>query len=313
MPLLLTHLIFLLVAVASSGVVKIHSEPGATVLWNDIELGMVGPTGALTVKDVPPGIFSVTIRKEGFETLSTRVKVTPGEQTVTLSLEKKLSTGMTGVVESSPPFDLSRMPPSLASRLTPGLSRTEAPPPPKKRPRTSKAQPPLKLELDSPLDPPPPEETAEEIEEGEGEAMIIEEPLPVAPAEARLQAPEIPGNPVAEKTGSQGSVTVIFLLALLAVLYYLLFRKRGWNARFQPPSEPMPAEGPGPLPGPIPETTDLPITSLKLGGEEELFFLDELKQREKEMEQPVEQIFPRRKRPPVIDIEPNAARFDDEG
>jgi hypothetical protein len=325
MPLLLAHYVLLLLAIAANGVVRIHSEPDAAVLWNDIEVGKIGPTGALTVKDLPPGIYTVTVKKDGFKTLSTRVKVTPGEQTVRLSLEQEPSQGIAGAL-SSVPLDVFTVPPDVQTRLAPGLTRREAPPPPKKR-----SQPRLKLDFASPFDPPAPEEPAEladgmdhtaDFEEGGDEAAMVpaegDEPSLRQTQPSTSQTPPNSSAsvtaPGAEESGTQGSLAVIFLLCLLAGLYYLLFWKKGWKGRFDSSSEPLPALGPQPEPGPVSESPHFPLTSRRSAGDaEELFFLDDLKRREKEMDQPVEEHSPRRKRAPVIDITPHAARFEDEG
>jgi hypothetical protein len=329
MPLLLIHFVLLLFAVAANGVVKIRSEPDATVFWNEIALGKVGPNGALTVKDLPPGIYRVTIQKEGYKTVNTQVKVTPGEQTVELSLEKEPASGMAGTIGSSPPLGVSAIPSNLADRLTPGLTRSEPPPPPQKRARSRQSPPPLKLDLTSPFDPPEPEEAAEvDGEAAEIEADLDEEeweeasviPVDVQERPAAVQAGHQPREPTvrptAEEAGSKSSLAVVFLLCLLAGLYYLIFWNRSRQPGSRPASEsdPKPAECPFPEPGPYSTPPGLSLASRRsLSGEEELFFLDDLKRREKEMDQPVEQEIPQRKRPPVIDITPHAARFEDEG
>ncbi len=64
-----------------NGTLRIHSQPDAEVIWDGVSLGTTDNGGLLTVSDIPPGSFTVTLRKAGFRDFSTSVTITGGEAT----------------------------------------------------------------------------------------------------------------------------------------------------------------------------------------------------------------------------------------
>ncbi len=70
-----------------TGTLRIHSQPGAEVVWEGVSLGNTDTSGSLTVSDIPPGTFNLVLRKTGFRQFQTSVTVAAGKTT---SLEAEL-------------------------------------------------------------------------------------------------------------------------------------------------------------------------------------------------------------------------------
>ncbi len=70
-----------------TGTLRIHSDPGAEVVWEGVSLGTTDTAGLLTVSDIPPGTFTLALRKAGFREFQTSITVTGGKAT---SLEAEL-------------------------------------------------------------------------------------------------------------------------------------------------------------------------------------------------------------------------------
>jgi hypothetical protein len=70
-----------------TGTLRIHSQPGSEVLWEGVSLGNTDTDGFLTVSDIPPGTFTLVLRKIGFREFQTSVSIAAGK---TVSLEARL-------------------------------------------------------------------------------------------------------------------------------------------------------------------------------------------------------------------------------
>lgn len=58
--------------------VRIQSQPGVEILWEGVALGETDAGGYLLIEGIPAGEYRLTLRKEGFHTLDTRMPVAAG-------------------------------------------------------------------------------------------------------------------------------------------------------------------------------------------------------------------------------------------
>ncbi len=70
-----------------TGTLRVHSQPGAEVVWEGVSLGDIDTSGRLSVSDIPPGTFNLVLRKTGFRQFQTAVTIAAGK---TMSLEAEL-------------------------------------------------------------------------------------------------------------------------------------------------------------------------------------------------------------------------------
>ena len=70
-----------------TGILRIHSQPGTEVVWEGVSLGNTDTAGSLTVSDIPPGTFTLALRKKGFHEFQTSVTIAAGE---TISVDREL-------------------------------------------------------------------------------------------------------------------------------------------------------------------------------------------------------------------------------
>lgn len=70
-----------------TGTLRVHSQPGAEVVWEGVSLGNTDTSGSLSVSDIPPGTFNLVLRKTGFRQFQTAVTIAGGKTT---SLEAEL-------------------------------------------------------------------------------------------------------------------------------------------------------------------------------------------------------------------------------
>jgi len=80
-------MVFLAFSTFETGSLRIESQPGVEVVWEGVRLGSTDARGILRIDDSPLGVFSITLRKDGFRPLTTEVEVEPGQKTVRLELE----------------------------------------------------------------------------------------------------------------------------------------------------------------------------------------------------------------------------------
>ena len=120
----------------------LHTEPGTEIVWAGVSLGRANSDGLLIIQDVPPGTFTVTLKKDGFHELTTDIEVIQGEAELVLELE---------AIPKVPPKVQPRKPPPQAKSLN---ERKEAVP--DKTPPVAERTPVEKAPPESPL---PAEET----------------------------------------------------------------------------------------------------------------------------------------------------------
>jgi len=84
-----------------TGTLRIHSQPGTEVVWEGVSLGSTDAGGLLTVSEIPPGTFTLALRKAGFREFQKSVTITGGDTT---SLEAALQpAGPPPSIKTSPP------------------------------------------------------------------------------------------------------------------------------------------------------------------------------------------------------------------
>ena len=81
----------LLANTAGEATLIIHSEAGTEVLWEGVSLGKTDSDGVRKIQNVPPGVFSITLKKNGFQDLMTRVEVGTVEKIIFLKLERRIA------------------------------------------------------------------------------------------------------------------------------------------------------------------------------------------------------------------------------
>jgi len=120
--------VLLLMSPVEKGVLRIQSEPRAEVIWEGVRVGWTDSTGILTIRDVPTGVFSITLSKPGFKEFTTRVEVIADEKAVVVKLEPLEEEGRTIKNPDVPVQLLSKPPPSLRERR-PGSRQPAGPAP----------------------------------------------------------------------------------------------------------------------------------------------------------------------------------------
>lgn len=84
-------MLFLAASAFEVGSLFIETQPGVEVVWEGVLLGSTDARGNLTIDDSPLGVFTITLRKPGFRTVTTEVEIVPGRKTWTLELEPILT------------------------------------------------------------------------------------------------------------------------------------------------------------------------------------------------------------------------------
>ncbi len=116
-------------AVADRGSLEIRSLPGATVVWEGIELGATDADGRLTIGDIPPGTYRVALRKEGFEPLDLEVEIGAGATTVSGNLQPLAPPPARDVTPTTPRPPAAEPQPAPPPALTLPDTHTEPPAP----------------------------------------------------------------------------------------------------------------------------------------------------------------------------------------
>lgn len=78
----------LLGAASDKGVLTIQCVPGTEVWWEGVSVGQTNENGVLVIQDIPPGVFRIGLKKNGFKELAAEIDVGPGEKSVTFKLER---------------------------------------------------------------------------------------------------------------------------------------------------------------------------------------------------------------------------------
>jgi len=71
-------------APADKGSLRIQSAPRTEVIWEGVSLDTTNASGTLTITDIPPGRFSLVLKKSGFRPEKRVIEIAAGE-TMTLS------------------------------------------------------------------------------------------------------------------------------------------------------------------------------------------------------------------------------------
>ena len=83
--------ILLALPAGSTGVLELRSQPGVEVLWEGVALGETDASGLLVIAGIPPGEYHLTLRKQGFHDLDTRLEVAEGSGSTRELLLKPLA------------------------------------------------------------------------------------------------------------------------------------------------------------------------------------------------------------------------------
>ena len=236
-PLLVV--LWLAPALLEKGSLSLRTEPGTEIEWEGVSLGSTDSDGLLIIQGVPAGTFTVTLKKSGFNELTTDIEVLEGDAELVLELE---------AIPKAPPKVVLKKPPPRAKSVN---KRKKARTPVDKAPPES------------------PEPAAEETEESIAEEV----------------------NDPATASGA-GYYLLIALVLVGGGIYGLQKFKTIRETASPDPSMHASETHGGPV---IPELEPEPENL------EPAPFLEELKAREKMMDQDVEIIPP--ELPRVIDIE----------
>ncbi|HEV8632509.1 MAG TPA: PEGA domain-containing protein [Thermoanaerobaculia bacterium] len=71
-------------ATTAAGTLVVRSQPGAEVAWDGVAIGTTDARGELSVDAIPPGTYSILLRKDGFRPLERNVVV--GAESTVLAL-----------------------------------------------------------------------------------------------------------------------------------------------------------------------------------------------------------------------------------
>lgn len=77
----------------SRGVLHLRSDSGTEVFWEGVRLGTIGSDGRLSIRNVPPGKFSLRFSKAEHEPLAVSVVVAEGEEKTVAVLLERYSAG----------------------------------------------------------------------------------------------------------------------------------------------------------------------------------------------------------------------------
>lgn len=74
------------VPVVVFGSLVITTEPGTDILWDGNLLGTTDETGRMSVSSIPPGAYTLTARKEGFDSVVREIESAGGAETLEIAL-----------------------------------------------------------------------------------------------------------------------------------------------------------------------------------------------------------------------------------
>lgn len=80
--------LLLLAAGVPAGVLEVRSQPGVEVVWEGVNLGTTDGRGRMVIRDIPPGEYSIVLRKDGHHPHRTDVRIDGGETTLRRQLER---------------------------------------------------------------------------------------------------------------------------------------------------------------------------------------------------------------------------------
>jgi hypothetical protein len=129
MTVLVAWLLFALPSGAQA-TVRVLTQPGVEVLWEGVSLGSTDGRGVLEIEGVPSGSFSVTLRKPGHQTRTTRIEVDSRTERLETRLER-----VAGSAAAQPPSAPKPAPRPAAEAAPaaavsePGRARTASTPP----------------------------------------------------------------------------------------------------------------------------------------------------------------------------------------
>jgi len=99
----------------SLGSLELRTEPGTSILWNDVLLGSTDEAGSMTISNIPLGVYSIIFRNEGFETATRDLDIVSGSQTVAVPLVAKVGEGLAPSLDPELPDPFARPSTSLVS------------------------------------------------------------------------------------------------------------------------------------------------------------------------------------------------------
>lgn len=111
------------------GTLEIHTEPGATVLWDNHSLGSTDSSGRMVISQIPLGPYTLSLQKEGFSDWSQRITVQSGSQPLLIELnELALPTAQEDLALSQDPqaaIEKVSAPSDAEESLAPAVPSTE--------------------------------------------------------------------------------------------------------------------------------------------------------------------------------------------
>ncbi|MCP4654627.1 MAG: PEGA domain-containing protein [bacterium] len=191
-------MLFLALSPFEVGSLRIESQPGVEVVWEGVPLGSTDARGILTVDDSPLGVFSITLRKPGFRSLTTEIEIAPGRKTLALELEPTLTAA------------------------DPRASPAPAPPPAKTPPSPSGEELEKRAAVEATA--PSPEEAGTATAESVAEDPAAPRPEPAPP-------PTAPTAPATIASGTAMKALYLLGAAVLGAIVLTLVRRR----RARPP------------------------------------------------------------------------------
>lgn len=102
------------------GSLILETDPGSTISWDGQELGVVDESGRMEISGIPLGTYSIGVQKEGFEPSMKEASITPGVQTLSVSLSKRPHS--VPADSSGPTETESTLPDPFAKQSTPYIS-----------------------------------------------------------------------------------------------------------------------------------------------------------------------------------------------
>jgi hypothetical protein len=110
---MIATLLTLLLAISPSdvGSLRIVSQPGVSVIWDEVEIGQTDSHGVLLIEQIPLGRFTIKLQKRGYLTVTREVVITPAEKRLAIELSE-----IPRVRRSAPPPAPATPPPKPSRR-----------------------------------------------------------------------------------------------------------------------------------------------------------------------------------------------------
>jgi hypothetical protein len=118
----------------AAGILTVQCLPDTEVLWEGLSLGMTGSDGTMTIAEIPPGRYSVALRKAGYQELVATIILDEGAEKVIPFSQQALPASLEGL-----PVPAMTPPVSAPSLSAPSVSAPSVSAPPVSAP--SVAQP----------------------------------------------------------------------------------------------------------------------------------------------------------------------------